>query len=390
VGNSGTYGHQAYAESIQPSFGIQQSIGFGTVIDVAWVANLGRHLATLSGSGTGQNTPMNEIPMWSRYDPANANPWSPAYPKRSWSDNFFRPLQGLGAVANQSFQGSSNYHSLQVDIRRGMRRGIAYQLAYTWNKTMSYGAPIPDSAQFPFLKARDHNSSFPGGTAHRLVANFIYEIPKLGKRLNLRPLGWITDNWSVSGIWARQGPYFSSVPGCCNFSNTTNTNPAPEFTGSAQGARMIVLRNPTVPSDKITWNLTDWTQNNTFDWQAFMIPYPCSWVPGATPQQGIGKSTACFGNAGGGALFRIPLTLNNWDITLIRDIPLKGERFKLTFRAEAYNVFNHTQFNGLNTTIQYDYPSWQQGILRQTNNQLGRFTSARDPRRMAMTLRVEF
>jgi hypothetical protein len=34
--------------------------------------------------------------------------------------------------------------------------------------------------------------------------------------------------------------------------------------------------------------------------------------------------------------------------------------------------------------------SWQNGNPTQVNNQLGRYTGARDPRKMAMTLRLDF
>jgi hypothetical protein len=118
---------------------------------------------------------------------------------------------------------------------------------------------------------------------------------------------------------------------------------------------------------------------------------PCSWTPGATPQQGIGKNMSCFGNAGAGSLMSMPLRQNNWDMTIAKSFPLgkEGKRM-IMFRAEAYNVWNHTQFSSINTSIQYDLPKWQQGVLSQTNNQLGRYTAARDPRRMAMTIRLEF
>jgi len=204
----------------------------------------------------------------------------------------------------------------------------------------------------------------------------------LGKRLGLKPLGWVTDNWMISGITSWQGWGQSGVPSY-SFSGTTTANPAPVQTGSAESARMTVLRKATLPSDKVTFY-------NTFDWQAFGVPMPCSWTPGATPQKGIGQSLDCFGNAGSGNLFAIPTRVNNWDITFAKGFPFFGEHRLLTFRAEMYNIFNHTQFSGINSSIQYDLTSWQNGTLSQTNNQLGRFTSARDPRRMAMTLRFEF
>ncbi len=80
-------------------------------------------------------------------------------------------------------------------------------------------------------------------------------------------------------------------------------------------------------------------------------------------------------------------------MTFAKNFPLKSEESEgrlLTFRAEMYNIFNHTQFTGYNTTIHLDLPSWQNGIIKQTNTSLGRPTGVRDPRKMAMTLRLQF
>jgi hypothetical protein len=49
-----------------------------------------------------------------------------------------------------------------------------------------------------------------------------------------------------------------------------------------------------------------------------------------------------------------------------------------------YNAFNHTQFNGVNTTAQFD----AKGAM--VNTAFGQITSARDPRIQQMSLRVTF
>lgn len=365
ISSGGIIGKQKYENIMNLHFGLQQSVGFGTVVEAAYVGSLRRHIPW--------SRQQNPIPMFSRFNPEYADPWSPTTPRRSVPDNFFRPLRGLGAVTTTSFQGTSNYHSLQVSLRREMARGISYGAAYTWSKMMSASPSI----YFPD-KARNYGAS---GTPHILNLYYMYEIPRLGKKLQLRALGWLTDNWTVSGISSFRGAGLAGAPGI-SFTGTTTANPAPEFTGSGEGARMNVVGNPNLPS-------SEWREWNVFNWQAFQIPMPCSWTPMPTPQQGIGQSRSCFGNAGSGFLFKIPTTMNNWDLTFAKNFPI-GEKRGLVFRAEMYNIWNKTQISGVNTTIQYDLPAWQQGILRQTNSQLGQFTGARDPRRMAMTLRFEW
>lgn len=44
--------------------------------------------------------------------------------------------------------------------------------------------------------------------------------------------------------------------------------------------------------------------------------------------------------------------INNWDMSLQKNFPVT-ERTHLEFRVDAFNVFNHTQFNGLNSTINF-------------------------------------
>ncbi len=48
----------------------------------------------------------------------------------------------------------------------------------------------------------------------------------------------------------------------------------------------------------------------------------------------------------------IPPGTNNWDMSLQKSFPFR-ERAQLQFRVDAFNVFNHTQFSGLNSTINF-------------------------------------
>jgi len=131
--------------------------------------------------------------------------------------------------------------------------------------------------------------------------------------------------------------------------------------------------------------------NQLLNESVFVIPNPCSWTPGPTPQQGVGQSMSCFGNAGAGSLIPIPGTrMFNFDMTFSKAFPLKSERRQILFRAEMYNIFNHTQFTGANISPQYNWPLWQTGVLQQTNANLGRYTSAANPRQMSLSLRLQF
>ena len=72
--------------------------------------------------------------------------------------------------------------------------------------------------------------------------------------------------------------------------------------------------------------------------------------------------------------FRGPRT-NNWDMTLMKQIALgKSETRSIRLRVEGYNLFNHTQFNAINTAARFD------GAGNQINSLFGQAIGARQPR----------
>src|SRR5262249_32891565 len=64
-----------------------------------------------------------------------------------------------------------------------------------------------------------------------------------------------------------------------------------------------------------------------------------------------------------------------WDASLFKNTKI-SERFNLQFRAEAFNVLNHTNFNNPNVTS--------------TSSLFGEITSARDPRNIQLALKLIF
>ena len=69
----------------------------------------------------------------------------------------------------------------------------------------------------------------------------------------------------------------------------------------------------------------------------------------------------------------------NSDVTFSKAFPLKGERRQFMFRAEMYNIFNHTQFTAANITPQYTWPLWQHGRPAADQRQPGPLHRRRQP-----------
>jgi hypothetical protein len=68
--------------------------------------------------------------------------------------------------------------------------------------------------------------------------------------------------------------------------------------------------------------------------------------------------------------------VNNWDMSLAKTVAVYRDSTKLDIRAEAFNIFNHTQWAGYSANISSAY--------------FGEITSARPPRTMQLSLRLSF
>jgi hypothetical protein len=215
-------------------------------------------------------------------------------------------------------------------------------------------------------------------------------------------LKWVTDGWRVSGLTQLRSNIMTSYP-TVSFVNTNSTNLVlPNTTGtSVEGARVNVIGDPRLPSDQASFNggptnvnigVNGTPGNAIFNNAALALPNPCSLTLQANPRTGIGMDMSCFGNAGAGSLLPIPHTrIDNWDMTFAKLFPIKSEKRMLEFRAEMYNIFNHTQFTGAATGQTYDWSNWKNnGLLMPQNGSTGRYTSAAQPRLMSMTLRFTF
>ena len=73
----------------------------------------------------------------------------------------------------------------------------------------------------------------------------------------------------------------------------------------------------------------------------------------------------------------------NFDSALDKKISIK-ERVALRLRFQAFNIFNHTEFNRIGTTY-----SWNAAGTN-LNTTTGQFTGTQPQRQMALTARIEF
>jgi hypothetical protein len=176
---------------------------------------------------------------------------------------------------------------------------------------------------------------------HRLVFSTTYELP-LGPGRAYNPggaLGALLGGWSVSGIGTFQtgAPFTVNLP-----SDNANTGNGPQ-------QRPDVVREPNLQSGK--------TPERWFDTGAFVMP-----------------AQFTYGNAGRNIVYADGSA--NFDFSLAKEFSLDESR-RLEFRAEVFNLTNHTNFDQA------------PGRTAFTPN-FGRYFSALNPRQMQFGLRFMF
>jgi hypothetical protein len=318
------------------SMSVQQRIGFGTVVDVAYVGSLARHMLWQKN--------LNAIPFGSNFQVANIDPTT----NRPLSPAFLRPYVGYNDVNYREWAATSNYHSLQVQVNRRFARRLQYGVSWTWSKAMDFvdSDTANISTQVPI---RVWNYGLAGfDRTHVLKANWLWDLPKTSWR---NPVSkWVLNNWQCSGI----ASFISGQPAGVSFSTTAGT----DITGSTtDGARVVMVGNPVLPKGERTFY-------RYFNTAAFAVP-----------------AVGTVGNAAK-TVMRGP-GINNWDLAFYKNFPA-FEKVRVQFRWELYNAFNHTQFSAMNTAARFDPTG------AQVNTLFGQLTAARAPRRMQFALRLTF
>jgi hypothetical protein len=128
----------------------------------------------------------------------------------------------------------SNYHSLQLELRRRFSNGLQFQANYTLSRTFtdSNGSQSTLESYRTLRNLKLDRSPSDQDQRHRFVANFIYDLPfGRGRRYlsNLwGPLGKAIEGWTVGGIFTYQSgsPFFFSSNRSTFNSFNPGANPA--------------------------------------------------------------------------------------------------------------------------------------------------------------------
>lgn len=251
---------------------------------------------------------------------------------------FVRYPQYPNGVTNNTWIGSSSYHSLQLKSERRFSAGLTYLASFTFSKLINTG----ENGYRDPLNNRDLDRGISLDSApYRFTFAPVYELPfGRGRKFNIqsRALDVAVGGWEVSGLVTLQAG-FPLNPGnsqdTCNCGSATYPN---------------VLRNPNLPK-------SERTEGRWFDTSALVSP--AQWT---------------IGNAGRGIIWGPGQ--RNVDMTLSKYFAIT-ERIRMQFRAEAYNLTNTPYFANPNVQV--------------GNANFGRITAvSNSSRQMQMALRLTF
>jgi len=397
--------HRKIESTLGVNFGVQRNIGFSTVLDVAYVGTFGRHLNqqfnwnAVPYGGTVANLDMSNW-IQGKYNSAyncygagsSVNATTGAITgfcqRKTQSDNYVRPIQGYQAVNLRDYGATSNYNSLQASVNRRFSKGLQFGAAYTWSKALTYMDTV-DGAAANFQNRRFWDYGLAGfDRTHNFVFHWEANIPNASRLWKNGLMKAVGDNWEWSGI----AQFTSGAPGSVDMSGT------PNYTYGGDGARPFVV-GKVLASKSNLHSTGQWLDPSAFAAPCAFgmtnaliassgcvpVTYTDTVVNGVTyhywlPTPGTPGLERTVG-------FRGPGT-NNWDMSLQKNIPIK-EQMKFTLRAEAYNIFNHASFNGVGSTLDYDYTTSGNGALKSTSS-FGQVSGERGPRILQLSGRFAF
>jgi hypothetical protein len=355
-------------------FGIEQELPGNSVFALTYAGSKGTKLYTFFNGNQAEPT---------------ADPAAATAPRRPVFANLINPQDGnTCSLANPQdcspvfdtgidwfrSTGSSNYNSLQARFEKRFSKGLQFQASYTWAHSLDIASnanlgPTQNNSDFRDFRIPQQeygNSDF--DVRNRLVINSIYELPiGQGKYFLGSAHGFenqVVGGWQVATIISiSSGNWYTVLDSNGNFAN-------------ADGGAGGVSQRPDVVGD---WNRPGPVAANPGCVAPTQIHTPSAWFNTCAF---VDPPLGSFGNVGRNTI-EAP-GYRTWDFSMFKFFKT-SERTQLEFRAEFFNLLNHTNFlfansgpqNGNNATIL-------------GTSQFGSLTAARPPRQIQLALKFSF
>jgi hypothetical protein len=306
------------SNSLQWNLALEYGFAKNTTIEVGYVGNHAIHQLN--------NSDINPVPQaeWL------GTPGAPGY--AFTANNALRTFPGWGTLSWWNNVGSASYNSLQVLFKTQYKK-LQIQAAYTWGHsigditdTNSSGGTGWESYSFLNNPAYDR-----GNTAINrpqvFVANFVYYLPDLKGQNGM--VQAVAGGWELAGI----SQYASGTS--LSLYQAGVSEDTPLVTGSGGGALSSLIGNgfnsnqrPLISGQSCTSGLTGAEVLNP---QAVtLIGYAIGTAPTGVEPRGY-----CHGPG-----------YVNTDFSVDKNWRVWGERLRIQFRMDFFNLFNHANFRG--------------------------------------------
>jgi hypothetical protein len=273
------------------------------------------------------------------------------------NENARRPYSNFASIAKTEMGGNSNYNSLQATLIQRSVHGVSGTLNYTWSKSLDnipYQTPVTSAGNGASYVLPIYMSNYkrldygPSVFDHRnnLNLSYVWALPQFTDAPLL--LRAVINGWQTSGILAVHSgdPLDVTVGSDVSLAGLGSSVDVPIRTGIGYGGNAC----------------------------AYGVAATTTCVNYLNPTAFAKPANDTFGNVKKDS-FVGPRYID-WDASLTRSFGLHREGAELRFRAEYFNLANHTNLGDPN--------------LSQTSATFGRITSDLSPRIAQLSLKLLF
>lgn len=230
-----------------------------------------------------------------------------------------KPWPNFGNGTSVLWQVSSTYDGLRVKLQKRLSHGFQLQASYTWAKSLDTGSTSVQAAftnsvtNMPYFDPRVRKAPSDFDVRHNLTVNTTWEIP--GASSSIKPVEWITKGWQFGAITTVSSghPFTAIVAGDALGLNSSVPYNYPDRLNLPGCGTPVNPGNP----------------NGYIKLSCFAAPVPATRL----------------GNAGRNVM--VGPGLLDIDTSLFKNNHVRriSETFNIQFRAEMFNVINHSNFS---------------------------------------------
>jgi len=253
-------------------------------------------------------------------------------------------------------EGTSNFDALQLQVHKRLSHGLQFTTSYTWSHSLDEqsGLGLFFTGNNP-LNPRANYGSSDFDQSHVFLVNYSYTIPKF---VDSGAWGYVVNGWTIGGqtvaqsgqpysVYDYSGSVASLYYGTSNYIGNPIVPLVPGATAK-QAAKSGICPAGVVGVSPSLCKL------NSADFLPQFVAPGTNGVP-ACDATGCDNFESLFGSTGRNS-FRGPFQVR-FDMSLAKTFLFK-ERYQLRFAADAFNIFNHPDFDTPNNDVNF-FPNYE-------------------------------